>query len=264
MRLTQPPSRGEALRLARASRGITNKALAARVGTDPALLSRVELDKADGRVGEGWWARALAALGLTEEELMRDPISTDETPDVRVAGEPVDSAALAATKRAMLGLRLVRDRLGWTQQFVAASFGIDTAYLSRLESGLHNPSYGVVAALAQFYGVSLPVLVASTQRPIPGWAWHMVPDAVDLPHRVDYIKRGDGSAHTVRVTWEPYAGVLVRLEWVASSNDHDPQAVVYCLQGRQPARAAGKHPVSSPAEAVAALCATHGLKPKIA
>jgi transcriptional regulator with XRE-family HTH domain len=52
-------------------------------------------------------------------------------------------------------LKTYRSEAGMTQQVLADKCGIYRTYLSRIESGLANPSIGVLAALASTLNVEL-------------------------------------------------------------------------------------------------------------
>lgn len=165
---------GEALRLARRSRSTRAKVLAKTMGTPASLVAMVELDKASGRAGADWWRRAAEALGIDKGNLMEDPVDTKTLPKGRLGKERLDKVSAESIKRVGLALRQVRERLKLSLDFVAQSFGVTTSYISRVETGKHDVSFGRVAVLAQFYGVNVPVLLVSTRKRAPMWAWAML------------------------------------------------------------------------------------------
>lgn len=67
---------------------------------------------------------------------------------------------VVARERRALGvkLRALRQGKGLTQERAAEAMGIHQVHVSRLEQGLHNPTFSVLVAAATAYGVSLASL----------------------------------------------------------------------------------------------------------
>jgi ribosome-binding protein aMBF1 (putative translation factor) len=68
---------------------------------------------------------------------------------------------VVALGRALLALR--RDR-GWTVEEAAGHFGVEPAFVRRIEAGRTNPSLAVIVSIAKAFGVSLEDLLRDAER----------------------------------------------------------------------------------------------------
>lgn len=65
-------------------------------------------------------------------------------------------------------LRLLRKKGGMSQKQVAERFGITTVGYQNYEGGRRTPSFNMLAALADFFNVSLDYLFGRTDNPKVG------------------------------------------------------------------------------------------------
>jgi transcriptional regulator with XRE-family HTH domain len=71
-----------------------------------------------------------------------------------------------AEPQAALGkvIRELREKEGLTQEAVAHAAGVHPTWVSRLESGTLNPSWGMVTRVAEALGVQVSVLARAAER----------------------------------------------------------------------------------------------------
>lgn len=69
--------------------------------------------------------------------------------------------AVRALGRTVRGLR--RDQ-GWTVEQAAGHFGVEPAFVRRIESGRTNPSLAVIVSIASAFGLSSAELLATERR----------------------------------------------------------------------------------------------------
>ena len=50
-------------------------------------------------------------------------------------------------------LQQLREKRGWSQDFIADKIGVSQAYISQLEMGVRAPSFATQAALAKAFGM---------------------------------------------------------------------------------------------------------------
>jgi transcriptional regulator with XRE-family HTH domain len=74
-----------------------------------------------------------------------------------------------AQRQARLGkaLKAVRTGQGLTQEDLAAKAGLHPTYISDIERGARNPSWDVVARLAEGLGVATAALAEDRHRSVP-------------------------------------------------------------------------------------------------
>lgn len=117
------------LRRRRQDLGLTIGALAARAGLSQSFLSEIERGKKLPSLAS--LDRIAAALGITRSTL------------VPPAGADPDAPGLPAR------IRLARERMGMTQEELAAAAGLSAAMISLVEAGASRPSLDAVERLAR-------------------------------------------------------------------------------------------------------------------
>lgn len=107
------------IRMARLAAGITQEALASRVGTSVAQISRLE--RGERTLTRDWATRLVAVLGGTWKDLMDDPPSPGLAEAAEPAGfapppaPPVDMDEVRATIQEAVAAALTEHRLPITQ-----------------------------------------------------------------------------------------------------------------------------------------------------
>ena len=129
---------GNAIKLIRQERGLTQAELAEMVGTSEAAISRYE---SCNRVPNlNTFFKLASSLGVTPKELYE--------------GEIDIHAETTAQK-----IRSLRIRGNMTQADLANKLGISAALVQQYESGNRNPKLETLQALAKGLGVSIVVLL---------------------------------------------------------------------------------------------------------
>jgi len=72
----------------------------------------------------------------------------------------------ALVRRFGLGVRLLREARGWSQEDLAEHSGLNRSFIGEIERGAATPSLVTVAKLSQAFGLPPSVLVSHGEIPI--------------------------------------------------------------------------------------------------
>ena len=165
---------GATLRQSRKERGLSQRALAARMGLRDRYLSQIELGRHN--IAVLTLLRLAYALDIPAADLLArlethaslappttcDPLSSkgtqDATHDVAPSPQPGDPSVLLQLLGATL--RQYRQQHGLSQRALAASTGLSATYITEIEQGHRNVSVLNLVRIADAVGLSVTPLLA--------------------------------------------------------------------------------------------------------